>query len=85
MEQAKFQDLFSKGRQQTRNLYATVSFKDTAEAHLKLARRAMELKDYTLAVTEYQLVLERDPNLTEARNALLRAQQRASSAKGSVP
>ena len=83
-EQAKFQNLFSKGRHQTRQLYASVSFKDTASAHVKLAQQAMEQQDYSLAVTEFQLALTRDANLTLARNGLQQAQQKAAAAKGNL-
>lgn len=83
-EQAKFQVLFSKGRHQTRQLYASVSFKDTPDAHLKLAQQAMTQKDYSLAVTEFQLALARDSNLAEARAGLRQAQQKATAAKGNL-
>jgi Flp pilus assembly protein TadD len=83
-EQAKFQDLYSKGRHQTRQLYAAISFKDTADAHLKLAQQAMAQKDYPLAVTEFQLALTRDSHLAEARSGLQQARQKASAAKGNM-
>jgi tetratricopeptide (TPR) repeat protein len=85
-EQAKFQLLFSKGRQQTRRLYASVSFKDTAAAHLKLAKEAGARKEFRLAATEYQLALARDPDLAEAREGLAQAQRQAGAASaGSGP
>ena len=85
VEQAKFQDLFSKGRHQTRQLYASVAFKDTPAAHIKLAQQAMAQQNYSLAATEYQLALTRDPNLAVARDGLRQAKQKTASAKGKLP
>ncbi len=73
---AKFKDLFAKGRSQTRTLYASSSFVDTAESHLKLGRKAMQAQNFTLAATEFQLALERDRNLDAARQGLLAAQKK---------
>jgi Flp pilus assembly protein TadD len=75
-EQAKFQVLFAKGRHQTRSLYASVAFRDTAAAHVSLARKAMTEGDYTLAATEFSHALERDGSLTEARHGLEEAKRR---------
>lgn len=74
-EQATFQTLFAKSRQQDRQLNASTSFKDTADAHLKLGLQAMTAKDYALAATEFQLALERDPKITKARDGLQQAQR----------
>jgi Flp pilus assembly protein TadD len=84
-EQAKFQEIFLKGRQQTRQLNNSVSFRDTAEAHLKLGREAMSEKNYELAVTEFQLALQRDSNLKAAQAGLAQAQRQAALTKKSTP
>ena len=73
---AKFKDLFAKGRSQTRTLYASASFVDTAESHLKLGNKAMHAKKFKLAAIEFQLALERDRNLDAARQGLLAAQKK---------
>jgi hypothetical protein len=56
-------------------MHLASSFKDTAAAHLDIARKAAARGDYQLAVTEYQLSLERDRTLDEARTGLLNAQK----------
>jgi tetratricopeptide (TPR) repeat protein len=72
---ARFKDLFAKGRTQTRTLYAAAAFKDTAEAHLALGRKAMAAKNYALAAKESELALERDRTLEAARKGLREAQK----------
>lgn len=73
MEQKRFEVLFSKGRNQTRNLYASVAFKDTAAVHMRLARSAFASKDYSLAATEFRLASVRAPALKEAQRGLQQA------------
>ncbi len=76
----KFQVLYEKGRKQTKGLYTKASFIDTAVAQLKLARKARELGDLTLAATHYGFALERDPKLAAAAKEL--ADVQAKLAKG---
>ena len=71
----RFQQLFALGHKQIRSLYKTVSFKDTAEAHLKMAQEAMKSGKYELASTEFQLALERNRMLNAARQGILEAQR----------
>jgi Tfp pilus assembly protein PilF len=70
--------MYQKGRQQTREREQGASFLDTAAAHARLARDAMKKRNFTLAVKEFELALERDPNLAEARQGLLEAKKRLS-------
>jgi tetratricopeptide (TPR) repeat protein len=76
---AKFQVLFEKGRKQTRQLYQTAAFRDTPQAHVELGRQHLVKGDYKLAATEFQIALERDPGLKEAREGLRTASARLSS------
>jgi len=71
----RFQVAFARERQRNRDIHLSTSFKDTPEAHLKLARAAMGRKDYSLAATEFRLALERDRTSSEARAGLLAAQR----------
>ena len=74
--QARFSELFRKGRERDQAKFRSAAFVDTGQAHLLLARKAMARQDYALAVRELQLALERDPGLTAARTALAEAQKR---------
>ena len=72
----RFQVAFSKERRANQDRHRAASFKDTAEAHLKLARSAMGRKDFSLAATEFRLALDRDRASSEARAGLLAAQRK---------
>ncbi len=73
---AKFKDLFAKGREQTRSLYAAASFRDTPQALLARGRKAMQEQNYPVAEKLFQLALERDGTLEEARRGLEEARRR---------
>jgi pentatricopeptide repeat protein len=73
---AKFKDLFAKGRQQTRSLYASASFRDTPQELLARGRKAMQEQNYPVAEKLFQLALERDAKLKEARRGLEEARRR---------
>ncbi|HZO88203.1 MAG TPA: tetratricopeptide repeat protein [Chthonomonadaceae bacterium] len=74
--QARFAALNKKGRNQIRALSQAAAYRDTAETHLKLGRAAMAKQNYALAAREFQLALERNRMLAEARQGMLEAQKR---------
>ncbi len=74
--QARFLQLYRKGRDQTRSRYQTAAFRDTPEVHVKLGREALARGENALAAREFQLALERDRTLSEARRGLLEAQKK---------
>ena len=80
VHQARFDELFNKGRNQTRHLYAITAFRDTAGAHLKLGRDAMKAGDYELAAREFAMATEREPKSAEAGTALKAARQKLGAA-----
>lgn len=87
---ARFRELFEKGRKQTRDLHASVSFVDTAEAHVKLGRRYLEQNKPDLAAKEFEFALTREPNLAVAKEGLAEARERSQGAprtsrQGSTP
>jgi len=69
---AAYKVLFAKGQKQTKQLYAEASFLDTAMIHVDLANKAIAAGKSGLARKEFELALERDPQLTEARDGLRR-------------
>lgn len=81
---AAYKDLFGKGQKQTRRLYSEASFLDTAEIHVDLAKAARKKGNLTLALTEYDLALERDPDLAAAKQGRAEVETELA-AKGSKP
>lgn len=74
---ARFRALEARGRRRTAHHYQTVSFVDTASAHLQLGRRYLAEGRAGLAATEFRLALERDPHLAPARAGIAEAQRQA--------
>jgi tetratricopeptide (TPR) repeat protein len=74
--QAKFLAISAKGRDQIRSSTMAMTFHDSPEAHVKLGREAMARQDYDLAAREFQLALQRNRMLKEARAGLLEVQSK---------
>lgn len=81
---AQFQIYFEKGRKQTKHLFRSVSFRDTAEAHLKLGREYLQKGQVELAITSFNLALERKPGLPAAVQGLKEAQARLKSSSSAA-
>lgn len=75
-----FRELSAANLQQATRDFRASSFRDSAAAHLKLGRAAASRRDFALAIREFELALERDPQLPGARQALDEA-RRASGSK----
>jgi tetratricopeptide (TPR) repeat protein len=76
---SRFRALESRGRSQTAHRYQMVSFVDTASAHLRLGQRYLSEGRTGLAAAEFRLALQRDPQMTSAREGLARAQRQPAS------
>ncbi len=70
---ASFQELSASERAQTRRLVTSASFEDTAAAHLKLGQEHLLKGNAAFAAREFELALERNPNLPAAKVGLERA------------
>lgn len=71
---ASFQELSARERAQTRRLVTSASFEDTAAAHLRLGQEHLRKGNAAFATREFELALERNPNLPAAKVGLEQAQ-----------
>lgn len=67
---ARFRELSEQDRTHTVRQYQMVSFRDTAEAHLRLGQRYLKEGKTDLAAAEFGFALEREPKLEAARRGL---------------
>lgn len=76
----KYLALFQKAKDRRKarltRVFATKSFLDTAEAHVRLGNRYLKGGNAFLALKEFQFALERNPNLPAAKEGLKQAQER---------
>ncbi|MCS6861530.1 MAG: hypothetical protein NZT92_14565, partial [Abditibacteriales bacterium] len=72
---ALFQQAKKRRKARLERVFATKSFLDTAEAHVRLGNRYLKEGNAALALKEFQFALERNPNLPAAQEGLKRAQQ----------
>ncbi len=75
IHQARFLELYGKGRDQNRSRYLAAAFVDTAEAHVNIGRKYLARKEYVLAAKEFQFALDRNSAQPGAREGLLEAQK----------
>jgi tetratricopeptide (TPR) repeat protein len=72
---ARFRALERQGRRRTAHRFQSVSFVDSAGAHVRLGRRYLAEGRPGLAAREFRLALERDPSSAAARAGLAAARQ----------
>ncbi len=76
----KYLALFQKAKDRRKarltRVFATKSFLDTAEAHVRLGNRYLKEGNAQLALKEFQFALKRNPNLPAAKEGLKQAQER---------
>jgi tetratricopeptide (TPR) repeat protein len=79
----RFQELSKKGYRQTRDAYRAAARRETAAAHARQGKELLASGNYQRAAAEFQIALERNPRLSEARAGLAAASRRLRAARDS--